>query len=234
MEDLRRIRDNLSIIRGEIALAAERAGRDKDSIRLLAVTKTFSADIVDLALDSGIDLIGENKVQEAEVKLPLLKAGNPEFHFIGHLQANKVRRMLALRPTLIHSVDSAEIATRIDRIAGETGFSQPILIEVNTSGEASKFGVTPGDLPELVETVVSAPHISLRGLMTIGALSDREDEVRRCFELLKHLSVHCLESRGINHPELSMGMSHDFRLAIAEGATIIRIGSAIFGQRTGY
>jgi PLP dependent protein len=192
-------------------------------ITLLAVTKTIDPERVDAALHAGITVFGESKVQEAKHKIPLVSS-RARWHFIGHLQTNKARDAVELFE-LIHSVDSLKLATELNRCADRAGKTQPILLEVNLAGEASKSGVAPGDVPALLTQINQLPRLEVRGLMTVPPYCEEPEKVRPYFRRLRELR----EATGLR--ELSMGMSHDFEIAIDEGATIIRVGTAIFGER---
>jgi pyridoxal phosphate enzyme (YggS family) len=227
------IKDNIRSIRHRIETVAIRTGRKPERILLVAVTKTQSADKVDLALQAGITDFGENKVQEAEKKVPLVTEPYIGFHFIGHLQTNKVKAILKLKPCLIHSVDSFHLAMALSAALEGQDYKQDILIEVNTSGEGSKSGVEPNQLMKLAQEIAMLPRLQIKGLMTIGRLSERAEDSRQDFRLLKTLAD---ELRAANIPKLdmkwlSMGMTNDFEIAIEEGANLVRIGSAIFGER---
>lgn len=207
--------------------------RNSEDIRLVAVSKTQPAEVINAALRAGIDYFGENKVQEAEEKLPLITAPYEGFHFVGHLQSNKVRALLKLEPDLIHSVDSAHIAREISRILEGTDRVQEILLQVNTSGEMSKFGVQPFLVPEAAIEMAELPNVRVMGLMTIGRLSENVEDCRQDFRLLKQLfdNLSKLNVPKLDMKWLSMGMSNDFEIALEEGANLLRIGSAIFGER---
>lgn len=225
------IKDNLRSIEDAIAEACRRAGRHRASVRLVAVTKNRSpAEIIE-AIEHGVTDVGENRVQEAAAKRPLVGPGC-RWHLVGNLQTNKVRRALELFD-FIQSVDSIRLAEEIARRLSGTGRRVPCCIEVNTSGEVSKHGVTPEGLPELVEAVLAREAIELVGLMTIGpGLAVENPELSRpCFVRLRQLAEECRQRFGIALPELSMGMSADFAVGIEEGATMVRIGTAIFGPR---
>jgi pyridoxal phosphate enzyme (YggS family) len=223
----------LRLVQKRINAAAKLVGRKSEDILLVAVTKTQSVETVNEALRLGIKHFGENKVQEAIAKLPLLTKPYDGFHFIGHLQTNKVKALLKLEPYLIHSVDSLHLATEINQILAGTGRQQDILLQVNTSGEPSKSGCEPDDLLPLAIEAAKLPNLSIKGLMTIGRLSDKAEDSRQDFQLLKELSM---ELKALELPEvemqwLSMGMTSDFEIAIEEGANLVRIGSALFGER---
>jgi pyridoxal phosphate enzyme (YggS family) len=222
------INDNLKQVRERIATAALRCGRTPSEVTLLAVSKTFPAEIVAEALAAGQCKFGENRVQELSKKAPLLPA-ECQWHLIGHLQQNKVRQALQYA-SVIQSVDSLPLLQRINRIAAEMQLEPEILLEINISGEASKFGAHPDEAEALLEATRSGPA-RCTGLMTIAPLQASETELSAVFSGLRKLRDHLVSSTGLALPELSMGMSGDFEIAIAEGATIVRIGSAIFGQR---
>jgi len=192
-------------------------------ITLLAVTKTVPPERVDAALAAGITVFGENKVQEAKAKIPLVSS-RARWHFIGHLQTNKARDAVELFE-LIHSVDSVKLATELNKCADRAGKTQPILLEVNLAGEASKSGIKPEDLQNALAQINQLPRLEVRGLMTVPPYCEEAEKVRPFFRRLRELR----DATGLH--ELSMGMSHDFEIAIEEGATIIRIGTAIFGER---
>jgi len=225
------ISDNLLEIRRLIAAAAVRAGRDPASVRLVAVSKTKSAAMVDEAALSGQLLFGENYVQEFAAKAAAVREP-VEWHFIGALQSNKVRQLAGL-VTMIHSVDRLSLAEEIDRQWGKLGKRCDILIQVNIAGEATKSGTTGEELADLVRRVAKLPHLRIRGLMTMPPFFDDPDAARPYFRQLKELSARIADERipGVAMDELSMGMSGDFEAAVEEGATLVRIGSAIFGMR---
>ena len=222
---------NIREIRKRLARAASRAGRDPESIRLLAVSKTVETARIREALDAGIRLFGENYVQEAREKIPAL-GGDIEWHMIGHLQTNKVKYVVPLFDW-IHSVDRMELARDLDRKAGQHGRKLNVLIEVNVSGEASKSGASSQDVPALLRAVALLPQIQVRGLMTMPPYSDNPENARPYFVALAKLreDIRALSIDTISMDELSMGMTDDFEVAIEEGATIIRVGRAIFGER---
>ena len=234
-DNISEIKDNYRSIREEIVRTAKRCGRDADSIRIVAVTKTHPAAVIDAGLQGGIRIIGESKVQEAEQKLPQLKERYEEFHFIGHLQKNKINKLLFLNPDLIHSIDKLSTAEALNRALEREHRRQAILIQINTSGEESKFGL-PADykvIKDFVKEVSKLEALEVKGLMTIGKFTDNEDEIRSCFRLLKK-NFEALREEGISGIKmeiLSMGMTDDYLIAIEEGANMLRIGTAIFGQR---
>lgn len=222
------ISDNLQRVRERIAAAALNSGRTLSEVTLLAVSKTFSAETVAEALAAGQCKFGENRVQELAKKAPLLPT-TCHWHLIGHLQQNKVRQALQYA-SVIQSVDSLPLLQRINRIAAEMHLTPEILLEINISGETSKFGARPDEAEMLLEATRGGPA-RCTGLMTIAPLQASETELAAVFSGLRKLRDHLVSSSGLALPELSMGMSGDFEIAIAEGATIVRIGSAIFGQR---
>jgi PLP dependent protein len=227
------IRENINDINNRIKLAAINAGRDPKEIHLLAVTKTHPTHTIEEALDSGIKFIGENRIQEAEEKIPVLSGKFKEFHFIGHLQSNKIKKLMKLKPSLIHSIDNLKTAKKLNDYLTLCNLQQDILIQVNTSAEASKFGIEPGDTIEFIKQFSRLPRLKIKGLMTIGKFTDNETEIRACFKTLHNLFEQ-IKREGIPNVEmsiLSMGMTSDFEIAIEEGANLVRIGSAIFGTR---
>lgn len=225
------IQDQLEEIRAAIAAAEQRAGRPAGSVTLLAVSKTFPVSDIMQAYADGQRVFGENRLQEAMEKMPQMPQ-DCVWHLIGPLQRNKVRKALEQGFGLIQAVDSMKLAAAISRIAGETGVTARILLEVNVDGEASKHGFTPEEIQEEWEALVALPHLDIRGLMCIPAPVENPQDARPAFAALRVLAEK-LRARGpLPLPELSMGMSHDFAVAVEEGATIVRVGSAIFGKRT--
>jgi PLP dependent protein len=220
--------DRIAHIERSIQQACARAGRLRSDVTLIAVTKTQPASIINDAIQLGLTELGENRVQEYLSKRGQLLPHR--FHMIGHLQRNKVRQIIGM-PVLIHSVDSVELAAEIDKRSQASGIVTDVLLEVNTSGEESKEGVSPADLRRLADALRPMRALRLRGLMTVAAFEDAEC-VRPAFRLLRELRDElriAFNDEAIS--ELSMGMTNDFQVAIEEGATIIRIGSAIFGPR---
>jgi len=225
------IQDQLREIRDQIAAAEQRAGRPSGSTTLLAVSKTFPVSDIMHAYQDGQRLFGENRLQEAMEKIPAMPA-DCTWHLIGPLQRNKVRKALETGIALIEAVDSRKLAETISRIAGELGKIAPILLEVNVDGEHSKHGFTPEGLLDEWEHLTALPHLDIRGLMCIPAPTEDPEGARPAFITLRRLAE-TLRTRGpLPLPELSMGMSHDYPVAIEEGATIVRVGSAIFGKRS--
>jgi PLP dependent protein len=221
---------NVARIRERIARAAERAGCRADDITLVAVSKTFSAEAVRAAHDAGLRHFGENRVQEMEAKRPKLAALDATWHFIGHLQSNKARLAAELFDR-IDALDSVPLAQRLDTVAREQGKRVPVLIEIHLGGESTKSGVEPTALPALAEATAALPNLELRGLMAVPPYSDEPERVRPHFRQLRDLRDALSQRLSRQFPTLSMGMSHDFETAIEEGATEIRIGTAIFGPR---
>ncbi len=226
---MEKIADNLEHVRAEIAAAAARAGRSADEIELVAVSKKQDAEKIAAAEKAGQQLFGESRVQEARVKLPLLSS-RLRWHFIGTLQKNKIRQALPLFE-LFHSVDSLALAEDLQRIADEEGVRPRVLLQVNVAGEASKHGFAPEALRRDLETLLSLGRLTIEGLMTIPPLAPEAEASRRYFAALRKLRDELEEELAVKLPQLSMGMSGDFAVAIEEGATLVRVGSAIFGGR---
>lgn len=223
------ISDNLINIHSRMQDAAQRVGRHVSDVRLVAVSKTYPSAVIQEAWNSGQRAFGENRVQDALPKIAELPA-EAEWHFIGHLQSNKIRKALPAF-TLIHGVDNLELAQQISRIAGEMRLTANILLEINVSGEASKFGFSPTDLRQNLEGLLCLPNIRINGLMTMAPYSEDPETARPVFSKLRILRDELAAQSGQVLRELSMGMSGDFEVAIQEGATIVRIGSSIFGHR---
>jgi pyridoxal phosphate enzyme (YggS family) len=219
----------LAAVREQIQAAAARAGRTPGSVRLVAVSKTHPAEAVDAAAAAGQTMFGESRVQEARDKIPACPPGL-DWHFIGHLQKNKVRQALPLF-AFFHSIDSAPLAQAIDRIAGETGKPVDGLLEVNVSGEETKHGFRPERLRAEFPALAKLPHLRIRGLMTMAPYSENPEDARPVFRALRELRDELQSAHDHPLPELSMGMSGDFEPAIEEGATLVRVGSSIFGAR---
>ena len=209
--------------------ATHRVGRQVSDVRLVAVSKTYPPAVIQEAWNAGQHVFGENRVQDALPKIAELPA-EAEWHFIGHLQSNKIRKALPAF-TLIHGVDNLELAQQINRIAGEMGLTANILLEINVSGEASKFGFSPTDLRQNLEDLLCLPNIRINGLMTMAPYSEDPELARPVFSKLRILRDELAAKTGQSLRELSMGMSGDFEVGIEEGATIVRIGSSIFGHR---
>ena len=222
---------NIIQVRQRIAAAAARCNRSPDSVKLLAVTKTVAPAIVEQAIKAGVTACGENYVQEARDKITLIKE-KVQWHMIGHLQTNKAKYVVNLFD-YIHSVDRLELAREIDKRAGLIGRKINILIEVNVSGEKSKSGIDPSQILELIKNVSKLENLDVKGLMTMAPYSDNPENSRPCFSALRHLQQKIIQEgiADIQMDELSMGMTDDFEIAIEEGATVVRIGRAIFGER---
>ena len=225
------IQDQLAEIRAAIAAAETRAGRPAGSVQLLAVSKTFPVEDIMQAYRDGQRAFGENRLQEAMAKMPEMPA-DCAWHLIGPLQRNKVRKALEQGFALIEAVDSLRLAESISRIAGELGATGRILLEVNVDAEESKHGFTPQGLVEAWAALTALPHLDIRGLMCIPAPTEDPEGARPAFASLRALAERLRAQGPLPLPELSMGMSHDFPVAVEEGATIVRVGSAIFGRRT--
>jgi pyridoxal phosphate enzyme (YggS family) len=221
---------NLALIRERIARASERASRRANEITLVAVSKTFPAEAIRAAYEAGLRHFGENRVQEWEAKHPVVAELTATWHLIGHLQGNKARRAARLF-SRVDSVDSLELARKLDACAGEEAKRLSILIEVHLGNEESKTGVAERDLPQLAETIAVLPRLELLGLMAIPPFLDETERMRPHFCKLRELRDDLTRRLGRPLPVLSMGMSHDFEVAIEEGATEIRVGSALFGER---
>ena len=226
------LRDNYEEVEKHIAEACKRSGRDRGEVTLIAVSKTKPVDQIREIDELGQRDFGENKVQELTAKYPELPE-DTRWHLIGHLQTNKVKYVVD-KACLIHSVDSLKLAQTISREAVKRTCSVPILIEVNVAGEDSKFGVRPEETEGLIRQIAQLPAVSVKGLMTIGPNVSNPEENRPVFRKLKELSVD-IAGKNINNVTmsvLSMGMTGDYQVAIEEGATLVRVGTGIFGQRT--
>jgi PLP dependent protein len=224
------IEENLARVREQIAVAAARAGRAKEEIELVAVSKTHPAEKVQAAFEAGQTLFGESRVQEARAKIPLLPS-RLRWHFIGHLQKNKIRHALPLFE-LFHGIDSLAVAQEMHRVAEEEGMHPRVLLEVNLAGEASKHGFPPEELQRDLEPTLSLGRLTIEGLMTIPPLAPEAEASRHYFVALRELRDKLETEFNVRLPQLSMGMSGDFPIAIEEGATLVRVGTAIFGERS--
>lgn len=223
------ISENLSLIRHRLAQACDRAGRRPDSVTLMAVTKGQPPEAVDEAARLGVKLFGENKVQEAKAKIPLC-SGQLRWHMIGHLQSNKCRDAVGLF-SMIQSVDSLALAEELSKRAGQAGKHLQVLLEVNAVGESSKFGYAPDQLLADLPRINALPSLEIQGLMTVPPWSPMAETLRPVFRQLRELKHRGEDILGAPLPCLSMGMSGDFEIAIEEGSTLIRIGTALFGPR---
>ncbi len=219
----------LSLLQNRISAAAERSGRKASDIQLVGVSKYQPAPKIRTIMEEGLSLFGESRIQEAAIKIPLLPA-KLHWHFIGHLQSNKIRKALPLFE-LFHSIDSLDLALAMDRIAEEMGRFPRVLLEVNVSGEASKHGFSPTMLKASLDQLLKLPRLQVEGFMTMAPLTKDPETTRPYFAQLRKLRDEAARDFGIPLSSLSMGMSHDFEIAIEEGATLVRIGSALFGER---
>jgi PLP dependent protein len=222
------IAKNLAGVQKRIEEACARAGREASSVLLLPVTKGHSAEAIEEAAGLGLRVFGENKVQEAKAKIPQCSS-RLQWHMIGHLQSNKARDAVQLF-SMIESIDSLSLAEEVNKWAEKLGKRIPILLEVNTAGEASKYGFAPRNIP--VEEVNALSRLELQGLMTVAPYAAAAERVRPYFQKLREFRDECSARLGAPLPHLSMGMSGDFEIAIEEGATIVRIGTALFGPRS--
>lgn len=223
------IADRLEEVRAQMSEAARHSRRAVEEIRLVAVSKGHDAEKVRLAAEGGQLLFGESKVQEGRAKIPLLP-GQLRWHFIGHLQKNKVRHALPLFE-LIHSIDSIDLAQQVDRVAAEQGAYPRVLLQINVAGEGSKFGWDPEVLREEMEQILDLDRLSIEGLMTIPPMAREAEASRPYFVKLREVRDCLQEEFRLTLPELSMGMTGDYTIAIEEGATFVRVGTAIFGER---
>ncbi len=224
------IKENLTGVCQQMKQATADCGRDVSDVRLVAVTKTYGVDLINEAIDYGVTDIGENRVQEIMEKYDKVKP--VRWHLIGHLQKNKVKYIID-KVELIHSVDSFELAKEIDKHAKKIDKVQRILLEVNVSGEESKFGIRPEDCEELCQRISELENVKIEGLMTIAPFVDDEKILKDVFSGLKNLAsdIGAKNIKNVDMTELSMGMTNDFPLAISQGSTIIRVGTGIFGKR---
>ncbi|MFQ5856337.1 MAG: YggS family pyridoxal phosphate-dependent enzyme [Anaerolineae bacterium] len=235
------LQENIQRARARIAAAARRVGRDPAEVTLVGVTKTVPASLVRMAWNLELTDFGENRVQEAVEKIPLVLANdiseirNSKFeihwHMIGHLQRNKVKYVIPLFD-LVHSVDSVRLAREIDKRAGHAGKVMPVLIEVNVAGETSKYGFAPETVADAIPQIAELAHVRVRGLMTVAPIAEDPEDVRPHFRRLRRLRDFLADRfPDIDWHHLSMGMTDDFEIAVEEGATLVRVGRAIFGQR---
>ncbi len=220
---------NVNAVRKRIEAACGRAGREVESVILVAVTKGQPPEAVSAAAALGLSLFGENKVQEAKAKIPLCP-GRLHWHMVGHLQTNKCRDALGLFE-MVQSVDSLHLAEELNRRAEQAGKTMPVLLEVNLSGEASKFGAHPEQLLAELNAINALPRVEIHGLMTVPPWVRDPEKVRPVFRQMRELKQRCEQILGAPLPHLSMGMTGDFEVAIEEGATMVRIGTALFGER---
>lgn len=225
-----KIVSNIEVINNKITRACRNSGRNPEDIKLLLATKTVSADKIAIALNQGEIFIGENKIQEVKEKFESLRSIPHHSHFIGHLQTNKVKELLRYNIECLQSLDRIRLAQKLQNRLEYEDKTMDVFLQFNTSYEDSKFGMTPENAVSFAREVQQLDRIHIKGLMTIGLFSANEEKVRKCFKLLKRIQTDLLD-RGFSVNELSMGMSGDFEVAIEEGATIVRVGTAIFGKR---
>jgi PLP dependent protein len=223
------VTENLERVRAKIMQAARNAGRSANDIELVAITKTHPAEQVREAIDAGHTLFGESRVQEARAKIPELPS-NLRWHFVGHLQKNKIRQALPLFE-LFHGVDSLALAQELNRVAAEEGRHPSVLLEVNVAEEGSKFGFTAEALRAEMESLLALPRLSIEGLMCIPPIAKEPEASRKFFVQLRELRNSLEKEFDLRLPRLSMGMTQDFWIAVEEGATLVRVGTAIFGER---
>lgn len=223
------VADHIDAVKCSIAEAARRSARDAGDVELLAVCKTFPAEVVSEAVDAGLRLFGENRVQELLAKQPLLPS-HLRWHLIGHLQSNKIRKVLPWVEA-IQGVDSFSLARDIDRVAAELGLFPKVYLEVNVAAEASKFGFAPAMLESQMEDLLALKRLEIQGLMCIPPPGKEPEDSRKYFIFLREFRDQLEKQSGASLAKLSMGMSHDYAVAVEEGATIVRVGSAIFGTR---
>ncbi|MBF4691635.1 YggS family pyridoxal phosphate-dependent enzyme [Fusibacter ferrireducens] len=226
------LKENIESVKAHIQSACVKAGRSVDAVALLGVTKTYEADVMNAAIEYGITDIAENKVQEILRKYDDVNKG-VNWHLIGHLQSNKVKYIID-KVELIHSVDSLKLAVEIDKRAGQIHKIQDVLIQINIQDEASKFGILPSELGALLEGMSTLKHIRICGLMYIAPIVEKSEQLRDDFRLMKKMfdDLNNTPYSNVEPLHLSMGMSSDYEVAIEEGATMVRIGTKIFGKRT--
>jgi pyridoxal phosphate enzyme (YggS family) len=223
------IANNLERVRSQIAEAARKAGRQPNDVDLIAISKTHDAERVRAAYEAGQQVFGESRVQEARIKIPQLPSAL-RWHFVGHLQKNKIRHALPLF-ALFHGIDGVDLARDLNRIAEEEGVHPQILLEVNVAGEGSKFGFRPETLRREMESLLALPRLSIEGLMCIPPLAEEAEASRKFFVDLRELRDALEKEFNVRLSHLSMGMTNDFAIAVEEGATMVRVGTAIFGER---
>ncbi len=226
-----RLEQRLATVLENVAAAARKSGRSPEAVELVAVSKTHDPDTIREATEAGQLVFGESRVQEARAKIPLL-ASRLRWHFIGHLQKNKIRAALPFFE-LFHSVDSLELAQQFQRIADKEGQRPKVLLEVNVAGEATKFGFKPEALEAQMEEIVALNRLEVAGLMAMAPFAPEAELSRPYFRQLRELRDRLERDAGVGLPQLSMGMSGDYAVAVEEGATLVRVGSAIFGTRAG-
>lgn len=222
------IAQNINLIKEQIARSATKAGRNLSDIQLIAVSKNVNAEKAQEAITAGLSDLGENRVQELVDKYPSVDGAR--WHLIGHLQTNKVKYILG-KVMMVHSLDRWSLAEELDRRAREAGLVIPVLVQVNVAGEETKFGLAVQEVKDFVTEAATLPGISIQGLMTIAPFVENPEEVRPVFRQLKNIAYGLKEIPGVRMDQLSMGMTNDFEVALEEGSTMIRIGTAIFGSR---
>ncbi len=225
-----RLAQGLPGVRDTIAAAAARSGRNPDAVTLVAVTKAHPLEAARAALDSGIQELGENRVEELRWKAEALAGTAVRWHMVGHVQRRKVP-VLAGIPQLVHSIDSVRLAQRFSSVAVASGQPFRVLLQANTSGEGTKGGFSSDELVEAIQEVVELPSLEVRGLMTMAPLTDDETVLRSTFRRLREVHETLRSTSGYEADQLSMGMTNDYRIAIEEGSTMVRIGTALFGAR---
>ncbi|WP_213975543.1 YggS family pyridoxal phosphate-dependent enzyme [Tepidanaerobacter acetatoxydans] len=225
------LEENIANIKSRIKFAAERAGRNPENIDIVAVTKTITPEIIQKAVDSGLVLLGENRVQEARDKKELVN-GNVQWHLIGHLQRNKVKMALGLF-SMIQSIDSLPLAEEIQKRAEQIQQTVDVLVQVNIGREKTKYGVDPDNTKSFIEKIALFPNLRVRGLMAIAPFKQNPEDVRQYFRQLREIFENIKQTHidNVNMEYLSMGMSNDFEVAVEEGANMVRIGTGIFGSR---
>lgn len=228
-DETEEFKGKLEAVRARVLAACARAKRDPSEVEIIGVTKTHGPEVVRDAWENGIRIMGENRVQEAAAKIPESVSG-PDWHLIGHLQKNKVRLALSLF-RCFHAVDTLKLLDQIIRVAEEEGARPDILLEVNVSGESSKFGLKPDEVPAVIERALSSRSVTLEGFMTMAPATPDPETTRPVFARLRECRDRWEEEFGASFPRLSMGMTGDFEVAIEEGATWVRIGTALFGDR---
>jgi PLP dependent protein len=228
------LRENLDCVRRRVGDAAKKSGRGAGEVKLIAVSKTHSVSVLREAIAAGCVVFGENKVQEAEGKIGEIGRGGVEWHLIGHLQSNKARKAVQLFDA-IHSLDSVDLAERLERLCGEENRAElPVLIQMDLAGERAKSGIAEAELPTLIEFLRGCERLKLTGLMVLPPFSDDAEVTRPYFRRLREIRDQLAAETAFTNGrgELSMGMSHDFEVAVEEGATMVRVGTAIFGERS--
>lgn len=226
------LKQNIRDIKSRIKVAAERSGRNPDDIHIVAVTKNFSPEVIQKAVDNGLVVLGENRVQEARNKIELVKS-SVEWHLIGHLQRNKVKMAIGMF-TMIQSMDSLALAGEIQKRAEQAKQVVDVLVQVNIGREKTKYGIEPDDTESFIEKAALFPNLKIRGLMAIAPFKENTEEVRPYFRRLRSIFENIKQKsiNNVNMDYLSMGMSNDFEVAIEEGANMVRIGTGFFGART--